>query len=269
MVGDGDYPHHLLCNALAALGPRRLRPASGGAGQSRRPAVLFLLHRDMAAGVLFRRRPAGDGRHRPVPHHLDGGPGVVRLYLSADRVDRSVPGHRALCRGRPQRPHQARCRPLELSQDRLAQHQDRHLAADRHGDGRRLDLLFRRCANPCLQLLHPERGAGCLFHRRRAHRHHLHLRRLHARAGVHLHVPVAAHPVGHAGRAFAHRHLQRLAWRTARQPARPPRRSFHRLWRLHRLQPVRGGVPARASTSATASNSNASPAPCASMPATR
>ena len=60
--------------------------------------------------------------------------------------------------------------------------------------------------------------AGRLHHRRHPDRHDLRLRRLHARAGLHLHVPLAAHPGGHARRGFADRHLQRLARRAALAP---------------------------------------------------
>ena len=67
------------------------------------PALLFLLHRNLAAGILLPDRPAhhrGDGavsdeRGRRAP--------VVRLSVSADGVDRPVPGHRALDRRRPAR----------------------------------------------------------------------------------------------------------------------------------------------------------------------
>ena len=112
-------------------------------------------------------------------------------------------------------------------------------------------------------------GIGRLFHHRHPDGHHLHLRRLHARTGLHLHVPVAAHPGRDARRGIAHRHLQCLA---RRAPACRP-------------QEGRGAGPARsatastatpaspsarwASTSATATSSNASTAPSASMPATR
>ncbi len=67
----------------------------------------------------------------------------------------------------------------------------------------------------------------------------LHLRRLHARAGVHLHVPVAAHPDRDARRAEPDRHLQGLARRTARPRRQAPRGgcggapSARRLHRLH------------------------------------
>ena len=46
-------------------------------------------------------------------------------------------------------------------------------------------------------------------------RDHLHLRRLPARAGVHLHVPLAAHPERDARREVADRHLQGMARRAA------------------------------------------------------
>ena len=81
--------------------------------------------------------------------------------------------------------------------------------ADRRRHRRRLDLLFRRRADAVLrELVTLQAAAGRLYHRRHPDRHDLRLRRLHARAGLHLHVPVAAHPGRHARRGFAPRHLQ-------------------------------------------------------------
>ena len=54
-----------------------------------------------------------------------------------------------------------------------------------------------------------------VFLRRPVHRDDLLAGRLGARAGLHLHVPVAALPGGHARRAERHRHLSGLARRTA------------------------------------------------------
>ena len=53
--------------------------------------------------------------------------------------------------------------------------------------------------------------------RRHPDRDDLRLRRLHARTGLHLHVPLAAHPGRDDGRGHPDRHLQRLARRAARQ----------------------------------------------------
>jgi hypothetical protein len=77
--------------------------------------------------------------------------------------------------------------------------QAHRLAVDRHIDRWCVDLLFCRCANPA-DGLHDRSGAsGCLHDRGRADRHHLHFRRADARAGLHLHVPVATRAGGHAG----------------------------------------------------------------------
>ncbi len=62
-----------------------------------------------------------------------------------------------------------------------------------------------------------------LFLHRPVHRHDLSAGRLGARAGLHLHVPVAALPVGDARRAELDRHLPRLARRAARQASRRAR----------------------------------------------
>jgi hypothetical protein len=58
---------HLLPAAVGALGSRAGRPEPGGAGRFSRPALLFLLHRDLAAGGLLPHRPADARRARPVP----------------------------------------------------------------------------------------------------------------------------------------------------------------------------------------------------------
>jgi hypothetical protein len=70
---------------------------------------------------------------------------------------------------------------------------------------------------------------------------HLRLRRHDARAGLHLHVPLAAHPGRHARRALPAGHL-------SARPGRAPRaaqegRVLGRPRRLRRLQPVRRGLP--------------------------
>ena len=86
-----------------------------------------------------------------------------------------------------------------------------------------------------------QRPAGRLCLDRHAHRHHLHLRRLPARAGLHLHVPMAAHPGGDDGRRDHHRRLPRLARRAARQA--PQGRGRRRARRLHRLLGLRQRLP--------------------------
>jgi hypothetical protein len=50
--------------------------------------------------------------------------------------------------------------------------------------------------------------AGCLYHRSHPDGDDLYVRRADARAGLHLHVPMAAHPGGDARREFAGGDLQ-------------------------------------------------------------
>ena len=105
---------------------------------------------------------------------------------------------------------------------------------------------------------------------RHSHFHHLFARRPHARAGLPLHVPVAAHPGGADRRRGAERHLSVRSRRAAhvgegrRQSARA--RSSRR--RLHRLPAVRRTFARPASTSARGPSSAASSAASASTPAT-
>ena len=156
-------------------------------------------------------RPAGDGRFRTVPGYVGGWQSLVRLHLSANGLGRSFPGRRARDRRRPQRSHQARQGKLDRQEARPARGQacdlDRHCRADR----RRMDLLLRRCADAAAGFCHGKRGPDRLHHRRDPDCHDLHVRRADAGAGLHLHVPMAAHPGGHARRTLADRNLQRLA----------------------------------------------------------
>ena len=112
---------------------------------------------------------------------------------------------------------------------------------------------------------------GCLDLDRHSHLHHLFARRLHARAGLHLHVPVAAHPGRADRRACPERHL----------PLRP-RRAARFAEAERAVAASRDSPPAIASTaasalpcarpawiSAKACRSTASSAAFASMPATR
>ena len=61
--------------------------------------LLFLLHRDLAAGGLLPHRPADHRRDGAVPDERGRRPRLVRLSLPADGVDRPVPDHRALVEG--------------------------------------------------------------------------------------------------------------------------------------------------------------------------
>ena len=117
MLGHaGDLLHH----ALDALGSRALCARSGGADRSGQPPLLHVRHRDLAARILFRRGPADHGRDRAVSGDQRGGPGLVRLCLPADGVDRPVPACRPAGRWRPQCADEAAGRALGAGQDRAA-----------------------------------------------------------------------------------------------------------------------------------------------------
>ena len=166
---------------------------------------------------------------------------------------------------------EARRRAVDRRQDHEAGRQARDLAPDRARDRRRGDALFRRRADAHERVLHPQ-GAG-----RRLHLgghpdlHDLRARRPHARAGVPLHVPVAAHPGGADRHRRAQRHL----------PLRSRRAAHVGQGRGAGARP-RSSPPATASTACSASpsarpgstsardrNSAASTAGCASTRATR
>ena len=117
------HARHLLSAAVRPLGSRAERAGPGGAGRSARPPLLFLLHRDLAAGGLLPHRPADPRGDGAVPDERGRRPRLVRLSLPADGVDRSFPGHRALGRRRPARAPAARRRPWTL--ERVARHGDR------------------------------------------------------------------------------------------------------------------------------------------------
>ena len=112
------------------------------------PALLFLLHRDLAAGSLLPHRPAGHRRAGAVPDERRRRPRLVRLSLPADGVDRPVLCRRAPDRGRPPRAHAARRGSRWTLETRRASGAEAlPLADDRLVDRRRLGALFRRRAD--------------------------------------------------------------------------------------------------------------------------
>ena len=98
------------------------------------------------------------------------------------------------------------------------------------------------------------RAVRCLSLDRHSHLHDLRSRGLHARAGVPLYVPVAAHPGRAHRRARAQRHLSLRSRRAARLGEEecgaagkgPARRRLHRLPAMRACLPDRRGHPARA-----------------------
>ena len=178
-------------------GPGRAEP--GGARRHGRPAALLLRHRDLAAGGLLPDRPPDPGRLRPVPRHLAVRPALVRLRLPADGVDRPVHAGGALDRGRSRRAHPVRQGTLDGGEVAQARAQARRLAADRVPHRRRLDHVLPRRADRRRRVLHRRGRPRRLLLRLPVHRHHLPAGRHGPRAGLHLHVPVAADP-GRPGR---------------------------------------------------------------------
>ena len=121
------------------------------------------------------------------------------------------------------------------------------LADDRLVDRRRLGALFQRCADAGEAACDlPGADAG-LYLDRNPDRDDLCARRLHARAGLRLYVPVAAHPGGADRRMGAQRHLQIRPRRAAHLAEEGERvaRAGRSGRRLHRLLSMRRGLPDR------------------------
>ncbi len=193
------HARHLLPAALRALGPRAERSLAGGAGRPRQWALLLLLHRDLAAGDLLRHRSPDPRRAGAVPDERGGRAHLVRLSVPADRVDRPVPGHRAPGRGRPApAPREAQER-LQGPARLRGRGQALPLADGGVVDRRRLGALLRRRADPDHAAPQGRGADGRLSLDRHSHLHHLCARWPPARAGMHLYVPLAAHPGGADG----------------------------------------------------------------------
>ena len=216
-------------------------PQPGGADRFSQHALLFLLHRDMAPGSLLHHGPLDPRGAGSVSGDGVVWPGLVRLCLPADGVDRFVHRRGAIVRGRPQQAYPPRPRADEFQQG-LAQGRQAHgLGADRGSHGRGLDPVFPRCVRPPARLLHRPGAADGLRVLRCPDLHHLFAGRAHARAGVHLYVPLAAHP-GRAHRpGIAQRHLPHRPGRAARAPQEG--RELGWAGRLHRLQGLRRRLP--------------------------
>ena len=87
---------HLLFSAVRPLGSRIQRAEPGRADRLSRPPVLFLLHRDLATGSLLLDRIVDHRRHGIVLDERRGRTVMVRLPVSADRLDRPLHHGRAL-----------------------------------------------------------------------------------------------------------------------------------------------------------------------------
>ena len=240
-------PRHLLHPSVHTLESRTERAEPGGPGRHSALAVLRLLHRTVAAGGVLFHRPADPGLSASVPVQRAVRPRVVRLRLPADGVDRPLHLGRAPYRGRPARPHQTRRVALDGRQDHEARRQTRGLAADRPVHRRRRNALFRRRADADERILHPQGAVRRLPMGRHSHLHHVFAGRPHARAGLPLHVSVAAHPGGADRQRGAQRHLSLRSRRAAHvgQGRAEGSRARATCRRLHRLHAVRRGLPHR------------------------
>ena len=207
---------------------------------------------------------------RAVPVHRGGRAAVVRLCLPADGLHRDLPVGRAPHRRRPQRAHAARRRAVELRQ---AVAQGRQ--ARRCGSRSALwtGFTFVGYFTPIRDAVGRRSrvrasGRGRSFWVAVLRLRDLRQRRLHARAGLQVHVPVRALPERDVRPRHADRQLRRAsaASRAARARARPTRGGSASATASTARCACRSARPA--STSATACSTSASAAPPASTPAT-
>ncbi len=196
MDAAGGGPRGLLPAAVRALGPRPGPAQPGSAARPAKSPLLFLLHRAVAAGGLLLHRPADHRGDDAVPDERPRRPDLVRLSLSADHLDRPVLRRRALGRGRPPRPYPEGQARLDLQPRPRGGHQALPLADDRLVDRRRLGAVFRRRADAGEGPRHPAGPVHGLSLDRHPDGNHLCICRPRPRAGLYLHVPVAAHPGG-------------------------------------------------------------------------
>ncbi len=216
MGGHGGDARHLLPLALAALGSRAEPAEPGLSPRFRASAALPLRRRDLGPGALFHHRPLDPQCACAVSRHRGGGPRLVRLHLSADRLDRSDDcGGTLLARG-PQRADASGQGALDIREDLEDQRHASELDSRRRGDRRRLRLLLPRRADPCPRI-HQFRCAGDrLSVSRHLHRHDLCARRSRPRTGLYLYVPLAAHPGRNVRCGQSAHQLSRLPRRATR-----------------------------------------------------
>ncbi len=173
------------------------------------------------------------------------------------------------CEG-DRREHLARDRGGWTARARRARRREALSLADgRVVDRRRVGSVFRRCPDAGARSRDAERAVRRLSLDRHPDLHDLCARRPHARAGLPLHVSVAAHPGGADRRARAQRHLSLRSRRAARIGEEVDRAARARtaVGRLRRLPAMRACLPDRRRHPRRPAISAASNAGCASTPA--
>jgi len=205
------HPDPVLRQPLAGLERSPGDPAPSGRAQ-----VLHLRRDFLAAGRHLPGRPADRLGLCAVPGHRRGRPAVLRLRLPADRLHADFHVDGKLDRRRPQRPDQARQGTARRPQ-----------AAHQGQQARALAALFAMDRLHAGRLLHAGRRAD----QQRPHRQprplgdlldillrrlHLPVCRLHARAGVQVHVPLRPLPERDVRPGYADHHLRPGTRRNAR-----------------------------------------------------
>jgi hypothetical protein len=187
--------------------------------------------------------------------------------LPADGLDRFVPSHRTLGRRRPARASATRSSALDDRAHCTRRRQAFPLADDRLVDRRRLGPVLRRRADAGQRPRDVSGAARRLCVHRPPDLHDLCARRMDARAGLRLHVPVATHSGGAHRRIRAQRHLSLRPRRTASIGEESSDLARARLAgrRLHRIVCNACMFARPASTSAADPMSAAFNAACASM----
>ncbi|MND33424.1 hypothetical protein D3C80_240170 [compost metagenome] len=210
-----------------------------------RAQVLHLRRHHLAARLHPALGHSHRRRLRPVLHHCVRRPGVVRLHLPAKRVDLDFHVVRKGHRGRPQPAHEARQSPHERQQVPAQVRQAQPVAADRLCHRHDLCRLFLAHPRAGHRILHRSgRWLGLLLGRL-LHPRHLRQRRLAARAGVRVHVPLRTLPERDVRQGHADRFLRPAPWRNPRPAQKRPGLQGRGPGRLHRLHHVRAGLPHR------------------------
>ena len=183
---------------------------------------------------------------RPVPVHRRGRAAVVRLRLPADRLHRDLHVGRAPLRGRPPGAHEARRGAVVgCASSRKKRRQAGVWLAIGLWTGFTFVAYFTPARTLAAEVLALRRSALGDVLDPVLRLRHLRQRRLHARAGLQVHVPLRALPERDVRPRHADHQLRRAARRAARLARARRRPGVGRQGRLHRLHAVRAGLPDR------------------------